>query len=97
MSLVQNSLRLRPLLLRRQFSGPLSTNILTFRSNNLSVEFSKFDWQDPLNLESQLTEDERLISQNTHDYCQTKLFPRVLEGFRHESKQEIDCVKFKDL
>lgn len=51
------------------------------------IGFGKFDWTDPFRLDSQLTEDELLISQSTREYCQSKLLPRVLEGFRHESKQ----------
>ena len=81
---------------RRGFSAataPISSTQLVYAptsSNNLArpIEFNKFDWQDPLKLESQLTEDEKLIGKSTRDYCQSKLFPRVLEGFRHESKPD---------
>jgi glutaryl-CoA dehydrogenase len=45
---------------------------------------AKFDWQDGLNLKSQLTEEEIAISDVAHDYCQQKLYPRVLEGYRTE-------------
>ncbi|KGD59855.1 glutaryl-CoA dehydrogenase [Alcanivorax jadensis T9] len=44
----------------------------------------RFDWKDPLLLETQLTEDERMIRDAAHDYCQSKLMPRVLEANRHE-------------
>ena len=37
-----------------------------------------FDWDDPLLLDAQLDEDERAIRDAAHDYCQEKLFPRVL-------------------
>ncbi len=43
-----------------------------------------FDWTDPLLLDAQLTEDERAIRDAAHDYCQEKLFPRVLLAHRHE-------------
>jgi glutaryl-CoA dehydrogenase len=43
-----------------------------------------FDWADPLLLESQLTEDERMVRDAARAYCQDKLQPRVLEAFRHE-------------
>ncbi|MCG8392594.1 MAG: acyl-CoA dehydrogenase [Pseudomonadales bacterium] len=43
-----------------------------------------FIWSDPLLLESQLTEDERMIRDAAHDYCQSKLMTRVLEANRHE-------------
>jgi glutaryl-CoA dehydrogenase len=43
-----------------------------------------FNWEDPLNLESLLTEEERMIRDSTRQYCQDKLMPRVLEANRHE-------------
>ncbi|MEK5742770.1 acyl-CoA dehydrogenase family protein, partial [Acinetobacter variabilis] len=43
-----------------------------------------FNWQDPFLLEQQLTEEERMIRDSAHAYCQGKLMPRVLEQFRHE-------------
>merc|ERR1712018_123925 len=36
-----------------------------------------FDWKDPLNLESKLTEEEVMIRDVAHQYCQEKLLPRV--------------------
>eukprot|EP00824_Muranothrix_gubernata_P004314 TRINITY_DN15486_c0_g1_i1.p1 TRINITY_DN15486_c0_g1~~TRINITY_DN15486_c0_g1_i1.p1 ORF type:complete len:441 (+),score=102.64 TRINITY_DN15486_c0_g1_i1:33-1325(+) len=45
----------------------------------------QFDFMDPMNFDSLLTEEERLIRDQVHDYCQSKLAPRVLEGFRNES------------
>src|SRR4051795_6695555 len=44
-----------------------------------------FDWQDPLDLESELTEDERMVRDTARSYAQDKLFPRVLKAFREES------------
>ena len=43
-----------------------------------------FNWQDPLLLDTQLTEEERMVRDAAHDYAQDKLAPRVLEAFRHE-------------
>ncbi|HLU00313.1 MAG TPA: acyl-CoA dehydrogenase [Burkholderiaceae bacterium] len=43
-----------------------------------------FNWEDPLLLDSQLTEDERMVRDAARAYCQDKLAPRVLEAFRHE-------------
>src|SRR5215471_476460 len=45
---------------------------------------AEFDWQDPLLLDDQLSEDERLIRDTTRQYCQDKLMPRILEANRHE-------------
>ena len=43
-----------------------------------------FDWADPFDLESQLSEEERMVEKTAHDYAQRRLAPRVLEMFRHE-------------
>ena len=45
---------------------------------------AKFSWEDPLHLEEQLTEDERMVRDAARAYCQDKLAPRVTEAFRHE-------------
>jgi glutaryl-CoA dehydrogenase len=44
----------------------------------------QFDWQDPLLLESQLSEEERLVRDTAHQYCQEKLQTRVLMANRNE-------------
>jgi glutaryl-CoA dehydrogenase len=43
-----------------------------------------FVWDDPLLLNDQLTDDERMVRDAANAYCQGKLAPRVLEAFRHE-------------
>jgi glutaryl-CoA dehydrogenase len=48
-------------------------------------KFGPFKWDDALQLDQQLTEDERAIRDAAHDYCQEKLFPRVLAANRHET------------
>jgi glutaryl-CoA dehydrogenase len=45
---------------------------------------AKFSWEDPLLLDQQLSEDERMVREAARAYCQDKLAPRVLEAFRHE-------------
>jgi glutaryl-CoA dehydrogenase len=44
-----------------------------------------FKWDDPLLLDEQLTEEERMVRDAAHAYAQEKLLPRVLEAFRHET------------
>ncbi len=44
-----------------------------------------FVWEDPLDLEHLLTEDERLIRDTARAYAQDKLMPRVLRAFRNET------------
>ena len=43
-----------------------------------------FSWADPLLLDEQLREDERMIREAARAYAQDKLMPRVTEAFRHE-------------
>jgi glutaryl-CoA dehydrogenase len=44
----------------------------------------QFQWDDPLNLEGRLSEEERMIRDAAHAYCQEKLLPRVLSANREE-------------
>ena len=44
----------------------------------------RFRWEDPLLLDNQLAEDERMIRDLARDYCQSQLAPRILEANRHE-------------
>ena len=44
-----------------------------------------FHWQDPLLLDGQLSEDERMLRDAARQYCQDKLQPRVLLAFRNET------------
>jgi glutaryl-CoA dehydrogenase len=53
-----------------------------------------FDWGDPLLLDRQLGEDERMVRDAAHDYCQGKLAPRVLEAFRNE---KTDAKIFREM
>jgi glutaryl-CoA dehydrogenase len=43
-----------------------------------------FNWADPLLLDDQLEEDERLVRDTVRDYCRNELLPRVREANRHE-------------
>ena len=45
---------------------------------------SPFVWDDPLLLEEQLTEDERMIRDTAYQFSQERLMSRVLEANRHE-------------
>ena len=42
-----------------------------------SSKINHFNWEDPLDLDSCLDEDEKMIRDHFHDYCQEKLMPRV--------------------
>ncbi|MGZ5046582.1 MAG: acyl-CoA dehydrogenase [Usitatibacter sp.] len=43
-----------------------------------------FQWDDPLLLEDQLTEDERMARDSARSYAQAQLMPRIVEANRHE-------------
>ncbi|HSD66218.1 MAG TPA: acyl-CoA dehydrogenase [Vicinamibacteria bacterium] len=45
---------------------------------------ASFRWDDPLLLDAELTEEERLVRDSARDYCREKLMPRVLTANREE-------------
>jgi glutaryl-CoA dehydrogenase len=45
---------------------------------------SAFQWEDPLDLEGELSEDERLVRDTARGFAQDYLMPRVVEAFRDE-------------
>ena len=47
-------------------------------------DLGRFDWADPLRLEDQLTEDERMITDSARAYAQEKLQSRVSEAYAKE-------------
>ncbi|RDB25031.1 Glutaryl-CoA dehydrogenase, mitochondrial [Hypsizygus marmoreus] len=66
----------------RVLQTTLKTSVSSQRA--ASTQLAKFQWEDPLNLESLLTEEEIAIRDTAQNYCQEKLLPRVLEGWRTE-------------
>jgi glutaryl-CoA dehydrogenase len=44
----------------------------------------EFQWEDPLFLDAQLSEEERLVRDTARNYAQDKLMPRIVEANRHE-------------
>ena len=57
-------------------------------------DLGTFDWSDPFRLDSQLTEDERMIRDSAKAYAQEKLQPRVIEAFANETT---DPAIFKEM
>lgn len=43
-----------------------------------------FNWEDPFDLEGQLTEDERMIRDAAHGFAQSELQPRIQQAYREE-------------
>jgi glutaryl-CoA dehydrogenase len=46
------------------------------------IKDAAFKWDDPLDLESELSEEERMVRDTARDYAQEKLFPRVIAANR---------------
>ena len=55
---------------------------------------ASFNWEDPLLLDQQLTEEERMVRDSAQQFAQDKLAPRVLEAFRHE---QTDPAIFREM
>jgi glutaryl-CoA dehydrogenase len=51
----------------------------------ISLKDADFNWEDPLDLEGELTEEERMVRDTARGYAQEKLFPRVLKAYREET------------
>ena len=48
-------------------------------------DLGRFQWEDALRLERQLSEEERMLRDAAHDFAQTVLQPRVIKAFREET------------
>ena len=48
------------------------------------AEMVPFNWEDPFDLESQLTEEERMVRDAAHGFAQSELQPRVIAAFNDE-------------
>jgi glutaryl-CoA dehydrogenase len=55
---------------------------------------ASFHWDDPLLLDTQLSDDERAVRDAAQAYAQDRLSPRVLEQFRHET---VDASIFREM
>src|SRR6188768_2476444 len=55
---------------------------------------TRFDWTDPLLLDAQLTEEERMVRETARAYAQERLAPRALEMFRTE---KVDASIFREM
>ena len=47
-------------------------------------QIQPFDWSDPFDLESQLSDEERLVRDTAEGYAQERLQPRVTEAYLNE-------------
>lgn len=62
----------------RRIASAVSRSFTTKTKNS-------FQWLDALNLQDQLTEEERMVQDSAKTFCQEKLMPRVLMANRHEN------------
>ncbi len=55
---------------------------------------SRFNWEDPLQLDDLLSAEERQIRDTARQYSQDQLLPRIVQAFRHE---QTDPAIFREL
>jgi glutaryl-CoA dehydrogenase len=72
-------------------NAPQAAHLKIHSSAHSSVPFQ---WEDPLLLAEQLTEDERMVQDAARAYCQDKLGSRVTQAFRTETT---DPVIFREM
>jgi glutaryl-CoA dehydrogenase len=56
----------------------------TARKAHAPAPVAAFNWEDPLDLEAQLTDEERMIRDAARAFAQDKLMPRVKQAYRDE-------------
>lgn len=61
-----------------------STGVRTLSTTCVKSAKQTFNWEDPLNLEGQLHDDEKAIRDTFKAYCNEKLLPRIVEANRNE-------------
>ncbi|MES2820151.1 MAG: acyl-CoA dehydrogenase [Pseudomonadota bacterium] len=55
---------------------------------------ARFNWEDPLLLDQQLSDEERMVCASARQFAQDKLAPRVLQAFRNE---QTDPAIFREM
>jgi len=53
--------------------------------------WGKFNWEDPMALDSLLTEEERMVQETARQFAQEKLMPRIVEAY-NEEKEDPDII-----
>jgi glutaryl-CoA dehydrogenase len=64
------------------------------KQEDAMAETSRFHWDDPLLLNEQLTDEERMVRDAARAFSQDKLLPRVTDAFRHE---RVDVGIFREM
>ena len=50
-----------------------------------STQWGRLNWADPFELESQLTDEQRMVRDSAQQYAQSRLLPRIRDAFRQEA------------
>ncbi len=64
------------------------------KTSGFGPDLGPFDWADPLRLEDQLTEDERMLRDAANTFAQSTLQPKVTEAYREAT---VDPGIFKEM
>ena len=63
----------------------------------MAGDWAKFNWQDPFNLDDQLSDEERLVRDTAASYAQEHLAPRVRDAFRNEATDRTHEAQFHQI
>lgn len=58
---------------------------IVIAKRGMASKFAKYNWEDPLNMNSLLTEEELAIQETAKSFSQAQLLPRVTEAYRTEN------------
>ena len=58
---------------------------ITPETQHMAPKWPSFDWSDPLLLDAQLTDEERMIRDGARGFCDAELMPAVKLANRHET------------
>lgn len=71
-------------LIQKRFRSELANRIIRRCAASASQKAHAFNYRDALYLEGQLTEDERMLRDAVHEYCQQNLMPRIMQANQKE-------------
>ncbi|KAJ3329406.1 hypothetical protein HDU93_001013 [Gonapodya sp. JEL0774] len=60
----------------------ITSSVLPIFARPTLQEWGKFDWKDPFNTESLLTEEEKMVRDSVREYAQSRLAPGVVQASR---------------
>ncbi len=58
---------------------------------HVPIKWAKFDWEDPMFLDDQLTDEERMVRETARQYAREKLLPRIIEAY-NEEREDPDII-----